>query len=109
MAARCRLREENVMRRSAIAIPIALALFAGTLVAPSASAMTTDLPDSAVCGALILNGRVIGWMCIQNGERWQCTGYRTGCTLDVQVIRTPIGQRLQVQRQPNAVVAQQSR
>lgn len=96
------------MRRSAIAIPIALALFAGTLVAP-ASAMTTNLPDSAVCGALILNGRVIGWMCIQNGERWQCTGYRTGCTLDVQVIRTPNGRRPQLQRQPNAAAVQQSR
>lgn len=72
------------------------AAIAGSLIAaPAAFAVqpngqpTTDLPSSAVCTRIDFVGGGHFFRCTHNGNTWQCTGERTGCTLETQTLTAP--------------------
>ena len=88
------------------------AVLAGSLItAPGAFAVqpngqpTTDLPSSAACARIDFVGGGHFYRCTHNGNTWQCTGERTGCTLETQTLTAPSrGLRSRAMRAPAAGV-----
>ena len=88
------------------------AAIAGSLItAPAAFAVqpngqpTTNLPSNAVCTRIDIVGGGTFYRCTHNGNTWQCTGERTGCTLETQTLTAPRGGlRPRLTRAPSASV-----
>lgn len=101
------MRMETLMRSLLLA-----AAFAGSLIAaPAAFAVqpngqpTTNLPSNAVCTRIDFVGGGHFYRCTHNGNTWQCTGERTGCTLETQTLTAPRGGvRPRAMRAPSAGV-----
>lgn len=94
------------MRSLLFASTIAASLFA----APAAFAVqpngqpTTNLPSNAVCTRIDFVGGGSFYRCTHNGNTWQCTGERTGCTLETTTLTAPRGPRVRPMRAPTAGV-----
>ena len=76
---------------------LAAIIVGSLLAAPAAFAVqpngqpTTDLPSNAVCTRIDIVGGGTFYRCTHNGNTWQCTGERTGCTLETQTLTAPRG------------------
>ncbi|MGE0045572.1 MAG: hypothetical protein AB7J28_12505 [Hyphomonadaceae bacterium] len=74
---------------------LAAAIAGSLIVAPAAFAVqpngqqTTNLPSTAVCTRIDFVGGGHYYRCTHNGNTWQCSGERTGCTLETTTLTAP--------------------